>query len=145
MDLESTFKSLHKLVNEKKIGETNTLFTNFLAHSKKEITPELNEYFIILDNAKKTLDYDKIIGEDRKVYANLINDAATSLDKIYEVVNQAFTLYNLVTGLDNHDADDMKRVHNLITDAAAYNKHVMKAITEIKNINKKYGINDARK
>lgn len=141
MTLESAFKLLEKHVNKGKTGSTNNLFIKILANTRSDVNIELDKYSILFNQAKIILASEKIPGPDKNKYHDLINSAIDELNKTYKVINDAFTLYNIVVTVKKND-EDLERVNELIGDAAGHGQNVVKLFDEIKKINKMYGIKD---
>lgn len=136
---DAAFKALYKNLELHKISRSNVLFNRFLAYGRTDINPELSKYAAVLETARQAAVSEKIPKPEMRVYTDLIRKSVDSINTMYNLIDEAFRLYNLAVDIKKNDAD-MKRVNSLIIDAEIKNRDAMASIDEIKKINKKYDI-----
>lgn len=141
MEFKDMFDALQKHIREgqKSEGKTNTLFVKFLVHIQKILNPRFDTYLDAFKNAQEALDSGKISDVDRAAYSQLIEGAASNISKTYEIINNAWRAYEVRIGADI-DEEDIKFINAIIDQAKIHKQNAIKAIDEIKKINKKYDL-----
>jgi hypothetical protein len=129
----------HILEGSKSQGISNTLFLKFLVYIEKIINPEFNTCLDVFKLAQDAVDSGKIPADEKIKYIELLNGASRNIEKVYEIITNAWRAYEVRIGV-NSRPKDMKYVISIIDEAKIVKKNVIAAIDEIRKINKKYGV-----